>query len=341
MDPFATRRLGKTELQMPLFGYGGAPLGDLFTRITDTDAETMLNTAWDAGVRYYDTAPLYGWGQSEHRTGRCLYTKPREEVILSTKVGRLLKAPINRSSFDGGMWSGGLRFNEIYDYSYDGIMRSYEDSLQRLGMNKVDLLIVHDLDWRNHTTDASVDAYLVQLKTSGWRALRELKESGEIAGIGAGVNDMGTMPRFLDLVDMDFFLVAARYTLLDQDVLDEEFPQLEARDVGVIIGAPFGSGILATGAVPGAKYNYENADDATMDRVRKIEAVCKRHNTPLIAASLQFVFGHSLVANVIPGAYNAEQVKSNLAHMSHKIPADLWAELKHEKLLREDAPTPG
>jgi D-threo-aldose 1-dehydrogenase len=340
MDPFATRRLGKTELQLPLFGYGGAPLGDLFTSITDADAEIMLNTAWDAGVRYYDTAPLYGWGQSEHRTGRCLYTKPREEVIISTKVGRLLKAPINRAACGGGMWSGGLRFDEVYDYSYDGIMRSYEDSLQRLGMNKVDLLIVHDLDWRNHKTTASVDAYLAQLKTSGWRALEELKQSGEIAGIGAGVNDMGTMPRFLDLVDLDFFLVAGRYTLLDQRVLDEEFPQLEANDVGVILGAPFASGILATGAVPGAKCNYENADEPTMERVRNIQAVCERHNTPLIAAALQFVFGHHLVANVIPGAYNAEQVTSNLAHMRREIPADLWAELKHEKLLREDAPTP-
>lgn len=340
MDPFSTRRLGKTELQLPLFGFGAAPLGDLFTRITDEDAEALLKTTWDAGVRYYDTAPLYGRGQSEHRIGRNLYNKPREEILISTKVGRCLVPPIRRDRFDQGMWSGGLQFDEVYDYSYDGIMRSYEDSLQRLGMNKVDLLLVHDLDWRNHATDASVDAYLVQLKTSGWRALRRLKESGEIAGIGAGINDMGAMPRFLDLVDIDFFLVAARYTLIDQRTLDVEFPQLQARDVGVIIGAPFGSGILATGAVAGAKYNYENADSGTLELVRKIEAVCERHKTPLIAAALQFVFGHPLVASVIPGAYTAEHVTSNLAHMRREIPADLWAELKHEKLLREDAPTP-
>lgn len=340
MDPFATRRLGKTEFQLPLFGYGAAPLGDLFTRISDEDAATMLETAWNAGVRYYDTAPLYGRGQSEHRLGRCLYAKPREQMIISTKVGRLLKPPIRRDAFDWGMWSGGLQFDEVYDYSYDGIMRSYEDSLNRLGINKVDLLLVHDLDWRNHRTDASVDAYLVQLKTSGWRALRQLKESGEIAGIGAGVNDMGTMPRFLDLVDIDFFLVAARYTLIDQRTLDAEFPQLEKNDVGVIIGAPFGSGILATGAVAGAKYNYENAEGDIIELVRKIETVCARYDTPLIAAALQFVFGHPLVASVIPGAYTAGQVTSNIAHMQRAIPGDLWAELKHEKLLREDAPTP-
>ena len=151
---------------------------------------------------------------------------------------------------------------------------------------------------------------------------------------------MGTMPRFLDLVDIDFFLVAARYTLIDQRTLDAEFPPLEKNDVGVIIGAPFGSGILATGAVAGAKYNYENAEGDIVELVRKVEAVCARHSTPLIAAALQFVFGHPLVASVIPGAYTAEQVTSNIAHMQREIPADLWAELKYEKLLREDAPTP-
>ena len=341
MDPFATRRLGTTDCHLPLLGFGGAPLGELFTRVTEEDASSTLNASWDSGIRYYDTAPRYGRGQSEHRFGRFLYQKPRNEFILSSKVGRLLVPPISRKPFDTGFWSGGLHFDTVFDYSYDGIMRSFEDSMQRLGMNQIDLAIVHDLDWRHHRTDVAVDAYLAQLKTGGWRALHQLKASGAIKGIGAGVNQLGTMPRFLDIVDIDFFLVAARYTLIDQDTLDEEFPQLESRGVGVVLGAPFGSGILATGAVPGAKYNYEDADDETMDLVRKIEVVCKRHDTPLIAASLQFVFGHSLVASVIPGAYNAEQVKSNLAHMSHEIPADLWAELKHEKLLREDAPTPG
>ncbi len=340
MDPFSVRRLGQTECELPLLGFGGAPLGELFTRVTEEDANETMSACWEGGIRYYDTAPWYGRGQSEHRMGRFLYQKPRKDFILSTKIGRLLVPPVSGKAFDTGFWSGGLHFDTVFDYSYDGLMRSYEDSLQRLGMNQVDVLLIHDLDVRNQGTEEIVGAYLTQLRTSGWRAVEVLKDSGAIKAIGAGVNQVGTITRFLELTDPDFFLVAARYTLLDQCMLDHEFPMLEERGCGVINGAPFGSGILATGAVPGAKYNYDDAPEDIMELVRKIEAVCKRHNTPLIAASLQFVFGHHLVASVIPGAYNADQVRSNIEHMKHDIPADLWAELKHEGLLREDAPTP-
>lgn len=340
MDPFATRRLGKTGVEVPQFGFGGAPLGDLFSRVSDADAEATLQTAWDSGVRYFDTAPWYGRGQSEHRIGRFLYRQPREQFVLSTKVGRVLYAPRNPDAFDTGFWAGGLHFEHRFDYSYDGIMRAYEDSLQRLGMNRIDLLVIHDLDWWHHDTDAAVDAYLAQLKTSGWRALDELKSAGLIKGIGAGVNELGTIPRYLDIVDVDFFLLALRYTLMEQETLDNELPACQARDVGIIVGGVFSSGILATGAVAGAKYNYADADEAALDKVRRIEAICSRHDVPLIAAAAQFPLHHPSVASVIPGGIAPEHVRSNLEHLSREIPTDLWAELKHEGLLRADAPTP-
>ena len=340
MDPFATRRLGKTGLQIPQFGFGGAPLGELFTRVSEADAEATLQTAWDAGVRYYDTAPWYGRGQSEHRLGRFLYRQPRGEFILSTKVGRVLRAPRNPERFDTGFWAGGLHFEHRWDYGYDGIMRSYEDSLQRLGLNRIDLLLIHDLDWWHHGTDAAVDAWLAQLRTSGWRALEELKSSGAIRGIGAGVNQLGTIPRFLDIVDVDFFLLALRYTLMEQDTLETELPACAKRDVGIVVGGVFSSGITATGAVSGAKYNYADADGAALEKVRRIEAICAAHGVPLPAAALQFPLGHPLVASVIPGAFSPAHITTNLEHMRWPIPADLWAELKHEPLIREDAPTP-
>ena len=227
----------------------------------------------------------------------------------------------------------------MFDYGYDGVMRSFEDSLQRLGINRVDVLLIHDLDPWDHNP-ATLNAYFVELKTSGWRALAELREAGIIGGIGAGFNSMGSIPRFLDLFDMDFFLLAMRYTLLEQEVLETEFPLCEKRGVGIIVGAGFNSGILATGAVKGAMYNYAPAGPDILERVRKIEAVCARHHVPLPAAALQFPLGHPIVASIIPGAISRANVEKNIAAFRHPIPADLWAELKHEKLIRADAPVP-
>ena len=341
MDPLATRRLGKSGVELTQLGFGGAPLGDLFTRVEDGVAERTLQAAWDGGIRYFDTSPWYGRGQSEHRFGRFLYRQPRAELVLSTKVGRVLRRPARPDTFDTGFWAGGLPFEHVFDYSYDAIMRSFEDSLQRLGMNRIDLLIIHDLDYRHHEHEPKVAAYLAQLATSGWRALDELRAAGVIRGIGAGINELGMIPRFLDLVDLDFFLLAMRYTLMEQDTLDVELPYCERRDVGIVIGGVFNSGILATGAVPGAKYNYEDATPEIMARVDAIDAVCRRHDVPLIAAALQFPLGHPAVTSVIPGGIMPEHVEANLAHMRREIPAALWAELKAEGLIRGDAPVPG
>ena len=340
MDPFQHRRLGRSKVMLPQMGFGGAPLGELFTKVTEADAEATLTAAWDAGIRYYDTAPWYGRGQSEHRIGRHLYRRPRQEALLSTKVGRVLRAPAHPEAFDRTGWSGGLSFDIRFDYSYDGIMRAYEDSLQRLGMNRVDMLIIHDLDFWFHKTEALVSAYLAQLATSGYRALASLREQGVIGAIGAGINELGMIPRFLDLFDLDFFMLAMRYTLGEQDTLDKELPLCAERGVGIVIAGVFSSGLYATGPVAGAKYNYADATPEQLDRARKIEAVCKRHGVPLAAVALQFPMHHPSVASVIPGGFRPEHVKANLGLFRQEIPAALWAELKHEKLLRNDAPTP-
>ena len=339
MDPFQKRRLGRTKLMLPQMGIGGGPLGDLFTKISDAQAEATLTAAWDAGVRYYDTAPWYGRGQSEHRIGRHLYHRPRSELILSTKVGRILHPPANPATFDRGIWAGGLPLEIRWDYSYDGIMRSYEDSLQRLGMTSIDMLIIHDLDFMHHKTEPLVTAHLTQLATSGYRALAELKAHGQIAAIGAGINEIGMIPRFLDLIDLDFFMLAMRYTLGEHETLATELPLCEARGVGIVLAGVFSSGVYATGPVPGAKYNYVDATPAQLERAGKIEAICKRHGVPLAAAALQFPMYHPLVASVIPGAIGPNQVKNNLDLFRRDIPQAMWVDLKAAGLIRKDAPT--
>ena len=340
MSAIAVRKVGKSKAEVTKMGLGGAPLGDLFHVLDEDQAQGVLQAAWDAGIRYYDTAPFYGYGKSEHRVGHFLRQQRPEEYVLSTKVGRVLTAARNLENFDGGFWAGGLPFELRFDYSYDGIMRSFEDSLQRLGVNAVDLLLIHDLDFWFHQTEAGVNAYLSQLFSSGWRALDELRSSGQIKGVGAGINEMGMMPRFLDLVDLDFFIVALPYTLLDQEVLDEEFPRCAEHGVGAVIGAVFASGILATGAVEGATYAYAPATEEILEKTRRIEAVCKRHDTPLGAAAMQFPLAHPIVAAIIPGALAPTHVLGNVLLLEHPIPTDLWAELKDEGLLRKDAPTP-
>jgi D-threo-aldose 1-dehydrogenase len=340
MDPLARRRLGRTQVELTQLGFGGAPLGDLFEIIPEEQAMATLHAAWDAGIRYYDTAPWYGLTQSEHRFGRALYRRRRGDFVLSTKVGRTMHPVHDGESFDRGLWSGGLPFRVRFDYSYDGVMRAFEDSLQRLGLPRIDLLLIHDLDLGYHKTQARVDALLTELHNGGARALEELRAAGRIGGFGAGINEMGMIPRFLDLIDLDFFLVAMPYTLLDQDVLDDEFPRCVEKGIGFVIGAVFASGILATGAVQGARYAYAPASPEILAKAARIEAVCARHSVPLAAAALQFPLGHPSVASVIPGGLAPEHVTQNVAAFRHAIPAALWAELKQEGLLRPDAPTP-
>jgi D-threo-aldose 1-dehydrogenase len=334
------RSLGKSGLSLSPVGLGGVPLGEVYSTIPEPSAQATLEAAWNAGIRYYDTSPWYGRGLSELRFGSMLRGKPRSDYVLSTKVGRTFHRPSDPAAFKGSFWAGGLPFEHRFDYTYDGIMRSYDQSLMRLGINTVDMLLIHDLDVAEIGSVDLVEAHLKDLEQSGWRALETLRHFNEIKGIGAGVNIMGTIPRFLERFDLDFFLVAMPYTLLDQDVLDEEFPMCADRGVGVVIGSPYASGILATG-VDGAVapyYNYLPATPEIIDRTRAIEAVCHRHGTSLKAAAYQFPLRHPIVASVVSGATSAEQAQENAAQVDVPIPPDLWAELRHERLIHPLSP---
>jgi D-threo-aldose 1-dehydrogenase len=340
MNEIQQRAIGKTGAQVTEFGFGCAPLGDLFEAISEEQAQETLQAAWDAGVRYFDTAPYYGYGKSEHRLGHFLRQQPRQDFRVSTKVGRVFRPARNLASFDRGSWVGGLPFEFTVDFSYDGIMRSYEDSLQRLSLPSVDLLVIHDLDFYFHQNETRVRAYLDQLFTSGWRALDELRRSGAVRGVGAGINELGMIPRFLELVELDFFLVANGYNLLTQTMLEGEFALCAERGISVIIGAVFASGILATGGVPGARYFYAPASEEILAKTRRIEAICQRHEVSLPAAALQFLLANPLVAAIIPGALTPEHVQTNVQRLQQPIPGAFWSELKEEGLLHADAPTP-
>jgi D-threo-aldose 1-dehydrogenase len=318
-------------------GFGGAPLGSMRTIVSEVEAAATLEAAWTAGIRYYDTAPWYGRGLSERRLGRFLRDQPRDQFVLSTKVGRVLQPANDPASFDPAPWAGGLPCDVVFDYSYDGIMRSFENSLQRLGMTSVDVLLIHDLDSGYH--GQALEAHWSQLATSGCRALTALKDSHAISGIGAGINTVGYVPRFLEF-DIDFFLLASPYTLLDQSALENELLLCADLDVGVVIGAVFNSGILATGLSDHAQYNYSDADRAVQDRVRHLLSVCERHGTSLRAAALQFPLAHPSVAAVIPGAFLPEQVIQNVEDFQQVIPDAFWNDLKAEKLLAAAAPVP-
>src|SRR6266566_3649621 len=334
------RRLGCTAVEVGILGFGGATIGGIGARVTEAQAQATLNAAWDAGLRYFDTAPWYGRGVSELRVGRLLREKPREEFVISTKVGRILRAPACTAAFDEGPCRAGGPFEVHFDYSYGGILRAYEDSLQRLGLARIDLAIVHDLDLGYHAPQARWDALMAQLITGGWRALTELRSAGVINGIGVGINPRGMIPRFLELFDLDFFLLAGRYTLMEQQTLTDELPACVERGVGIVIGAVFGSGLLATGAVPGARYDYREPTPAQIEQVTRIKAICDRYDVPLAAAALQFPLAHPAVASDIPGPVSPAQVQSNVQAVRHLIPSDLWRDLKAAGLVREDAPTP-
>jgi D-threo-aldose 1-dehydrogenase len=333
------RRLGRTGLELSPVGIGGVPLGEIYRKVPEPQARDTLDAAWDAGIRYYDTSPWYGRGLSELRFGAMLRQRARCDFVLSTKVGRTFHRPQDAAGFKGAFWAGGLPFEHRFDYTYDGIMRSYDQSLMRLGLNTVDLLLIHDLDVAEIGSVDLVNQHFTDLERSGWRALETLRSYGEIRGIGAGVNIMGTIPQFLARFDLDFFLVAMPYTLLDQEPLNEEFPLCAERGVGVIIGSPFASGILATGAATAnPQYNYVPATPPVLQRVAAIEALCREFGIPLKAAAYQFPLRHPIVASVISGAESPEQARENAGLVDVPIPQAFWQALRDCKLVHPDSP---
>ncbi len=336
------RPVGATGLDLPVFGFGAAHIGELYARVPEDESRATLQAAWDAGVRYYDTAPWYGRGLSEHRLGGFLRTLPREDFQITTKVGRTLHRPPDPAAFDRAPWVGGLNFAVRFDYSRDGILRSYEQALQRLALDTVDALVIHDLDLLTHGDPALVATYERQLiDGGGLAALQELKAAGDIRAFGMGLNTAEAMLTTAQKVELDFALVAMPYTLLDQSTLHTGMADFQRRGVSVIIGAPFASGILVTGSQAGAKYAYGAASPEMQARVRGIEAVCAAHAVPLPAAALQFVLAHPAVVSVIPGAAHASEIAQNVAHLGHPIPPGFWADLKAGGLIDPASPVPG
>ena len=331
------RKFGRVDLEVTAFSFGGAPIGNIFEEISEQESDAMIQHAWDAGIRYYDTAPMYGHGLSELRTGHSLRWKRRDEYVLSSKVGRRLK-PARRESIDFAPWNNAGAFTMHFDYSYDGVMRAFEDSLQRLALERMDICFIHDID-RFTRGDEQPEVFR-QAMDGAWRALSDLRDQGVVKAIGVGVNEWEVCEEALRQRDFDCFLLAGRYTLLEQESLDSFLPLCVERGAAVVVGGGFNSGILATGAKEGAKYNYSPAPADIMERVRKIEAVCAEHEVPLPAAALQFVVAHPAIPSFIAGTRTVGQLRQNLAWFEQPIPAEFWSALKSKGLLREDAPIP-
>jgi D-threo-aldose 1-dehydrogenase len=332
------RRVGKTSLKLPVLGLGTAPLANLWDWQKESVVKGTFQGAWDNGVKYIDTAPLYGHTLAEHRVGEFLRDQDSDEYLISTKVGRLYSRFQGRAKdFDGGhfgeLWFRGRPMEDRYDYTYGGIMRSYEDSIQRLGINRIDALIIHDVDTQQQFGgEPDVVAALKDLEKSGMRALEELKSCGEVKAIGAGKNFAYMIPRFMDIVKLDFFMVANCYTLLEQSMMDE-LDRMQKEGVSMIIAAPYASGILATGVVKDAKFRYAPAEADKIKRCLELEALCDKHGVPLKAAALQFGMNHPVTCSVVPGSVNLQEVTQNIETLQVDIPVAFWEEMVSSGLI--------
>jgi D-threo-aldose 1-dehydrogenase len=314
--------LGRTALELTVLGFGGSQVGNLHRPVPEDDAARAIATAWKLGIRYFDTAPLYSRGLGEQRMGRALRDHPRDAYVLSTKVGRLVTA-------DG----------VEYDYSYDGVLRSIEESVERLGLARIDVALIHDIDPYTHGPQGQRRRFREAME-GAYPALDRLRSERVLGAIGVGVNSWRVCQEAVEAGDFDCFLLAGRYTLLEQEPLASFLPLCERRGIGIILGAPYNSGILARGAAPGAQHNYMEPSREVIDRVRRLEVVCARHGVSLGAAALQFPLAHPAVVAVLPGPRTAEQVEASVRWLEETIPDGLWRELKRERLLEAAAPTP-
>jgi D-threo-aldose 1-dehydrogenase len=322
------------RLAMGCMGLGCAQLGGLYQPMTDDAARAIVDAAWELGIRHFDTAPYYGFTLSEHRLGAALRQRPRADCVVSTKVGRLMRPDAGVRPGDSG-WAAPLPFRPHFDYTHDGILRSHEDSLQRLGMDYIDILYVHDIGRVTH--GAQHAHYWDQLTAGGGlRALQRLRDEGSVRAIGLGVNEWEVVAEALDVCDLDCALLAGRYTLLEHAAALPLLDRCAARGVGIVIGGPFNSGILAGVR----KFDYEEAPAAVVARVDAIAAVCRAFDVPLPAAALQFPMAHPAVVACIPGAQDAAQLRQNAAWFAQPIPAALWQALARDGLLDPGAPLP-
>lgn len=330
MDPLERKTLGSTGLDVTRLGLGCAALGGLYGDIPDEQAHAVVQKALDLGLNLFDTAPLYGSGKSEQRVGHVLSQIPRDSFVLCSKVGRVLD-PVDPNETDRGqeIYDNPPPFKPVFDFSRDGVLRSFEESLKRLQLDRIDVLHIHDPD--DHYEDAIKGAY---------PAIAELREQGLISGVSAGMNQWEMLADFARAGDFDCFLLAGRYSLLEQEALDELFPLCAEKNIGILAGGTYNSGILAKGAQEGAKYNYGDAPAEIIARAKRLEEVSERHGVDIKAAASQFALAHPVVTAIIPGTRRPERVQENYDLLTVDIPADYWAELKAEKLIKEAAPTP-
>jgi D-threo-aldose 1-dehydrogenase len=338
-DPTERRRLGSAPVEVTCFGLGCGPLGGFRRSIPEDQALGIVRSAYDAGARLFDTSPLYGYGRSELRLGQVLRQLPRESFVVSTKVGRWLTPRQPGRSYEG-LRAGGLDFVPTYDLSYDGAMRALEQSHCRLGLASIDVVLIHDVDIYTHGPKRFEQHYREAIE-GAYPALDKLRRAGLIKAVGIGVNDVASCLRFARDADLDCMLLAGRYTLLEQGALEELLPLCVEKRIAVVVGGPFNSGILAQGPIEGATYNSRPPPPAVLERVRRIDAVCRRHGVPLAAAALQFPLAHRAISSIIPGALSVAEVAANATALALAIPAAFWAELKHEGLLHPAAPVPG
>ena len=327
MNPLARRPFGRSGIELTALGLGGTGVGGIFRRNDDATGMATVARAWELGIRYFDTAPYYGHGASERRYGAVLAGKPRPDFVLSTKVGRLLVPGDDRDK--PAHWRDGEPFKAVFDYSPEAVASSLSMSRERLGIERFDILYVHDA--HDHVAQALAGA---------GPALTGLRDAGEVGAVGCGINWVAPCLELARGGDFDGFLIAGRYSLLDQSAFDELLPYCESRGLGIVVGGAFNSGILATGAVPGAHYDYKPAGAETLARVRRIEGACARHGVPLAAAALQFPLGHPVVASVLVGARTPREIERNHALLRTPIPGALWDDLRATGVLREDVPVP-
>jgi D-threo-aldose 1-dehydrogenase len=331
------RQIGRTDLRVTPLGFGGAPLGNLFAAVSAGEALGALEMAWAKGCRFFDTAPLYGFGLSERRVGDALRDRPRGGYLLSTKVGRLIR-PGEDDSKKSEAFVATPPFHAVYDYSYDGVMRSIEDSYQRLGLDRIDIALLHDIGAYTHGEHHG--ALMKIAMTGGYRALDELRRNGQLGAIGLGVNEIAVCREAMESGDFDCFLLAGRYTLLEQTALDEFFPACQKQGISIIVGGPFNSGILARADAADTTYNYAPAPEPIRARVAALSRICAAHGVLLPAAALQFCLAHPVVASVVAGARNAGEAAGHWEMLEARIPPAFWAELQGADLLHPEAPTP-
>jgi D-threo-aldose 1-dehydrogenase len=329
------RRIGSTDLTVTALGFGSAPLGNRFRELDDAHCRSLVDDAWERGMRLFDTAPMYGFGLAESRLGAALRNRPRADYVLSTKVGRML-APTSGLRPSDPMWVNTPPMRVVYDYSYDGAMRSIDDSLQRMLTDRIDIALIHDCDRYGHGDNQP--AVFEQAMTQAAQALFDLRDQGVIGAVGIGVNEADVCVAAAQRADFDVFLLAGRYSLLEQEPLDDLMPLCSERGISLILGGVYNSGILATGVVTGARHNYEAASKDVLARVAEIEKICAAHNIAIAAVSLQFALAHPAVASVVLGASSIRQQEANVAAAEATIPDALWEALRENGYLRSDAP---